>query len=113
MIVCQRSFQFIEERFDLTVRFEGVMCLIACGLRLLEESIQMCIFHDGMKLRLTLQLAKEPPAFRGVRLIEAALDLVKQRGHRLVIPSQQRHEVHGTSPDESGEATGKDQEAQN
>jgi hypothetical protein len=41
-------------------------------------------------------------AFRGVRLIEAALNLVKQRGHRLVIPSQQRNEVLGTPPGKSG-----------
>jgi len=59
-----------------------------------------------------IELAKEPLAFRRLRLIEATLDLVKQRGHRLVIPSQQRHEIHGTPPDEPGEATGKYQEAE-
>ncbi len=102
MIICQRSFQFIEEGFNLTVRFEGAMCLIACGLSLLENWIHMRILQGGMKLQLTLELTKEPLAFRRLRLIEAALDLLKQRGHRLVIPSQQRNEVLGTPPGKSG-----------
>jgi hypothetical protein len=102
MVIRQRSIQSIKERFDLTVRFEGVVCLGACGLRLLKDSVHMQIFDGSMKLQLALELPKKPLAFRGVRLIEAALNLVKQRGHRLVIPSQQRNEVLGTPPGKSG-----------
>lgn len=33
------------ERFDLAMRVSGVMCLVACGLRFLKDSIDMQVFY--------------------------------------------------------------------
>ena len=39
MVIHRRGFEFIQKRFDLTMRVYGVVCLVACGLFLLEERL--------------------------------------------------------------------------
>jgi hypothetical protein len=58
MVIRLRGFEFIQEDFYLTVRFQGVVCLVACGFCLLEDSIDVQIFDGCMEVQLTFELPK-------------------------------------------------------
>ena len=57
MVIRWSEGKFVKKRFNLGMRFQSVMCVIACGLGLLKDAIHMQVFDGGMDFQLSFELA--------------------------------------------------------
>jgi len=77
MIIRRGGVEFVKQGFDLGVRFQGIMGLVACGLCLLKNSIHMQILYCGMDFQLLFQLLKQSTPFPSVEACKTTLEAGK------------------------------------